>query len=155
MSAVDTEPFPKSALIAAAALIGFTMVATAAGRMVRLSAPPAVADQAGPAATHALQLRFTDEADGSVTVIDSDSNRQVASLAPGTNGFIRGVMRGLARERRGLRIGAEPPFRLAAWPDGRLTLDDTATGRRIDLNAFGTSNRQAFLGLLDAGGPRS
>ena len=30
MSALDTQPFPKGPLIAAAALIGFTLVATAA-----------------------------------------------------------------------------------------------------------------------------
>jgi putative photosynthetic complex assembly protein len=154
MSALDTEPFPTRALVAAAALIGFSMVATAVGRYVRVNTPPPV-EQSAPAPSRAVNLRFIDETDGSVTVRNSDSGVTVANLAPGTNGFIRGVMRGLARERRSRSIGAEPPFRLAAWPDGRLTLDDTATGRRIDLNAFGISNQDAFEKVLDAGSAHS
>ncbi len=149
MSAVNKDPFPKSALIAASALVGFALVATTVGRVARLSAPAPSAEQAEPAPSRSVELRFTDEADGSVTVRESPGGRMVASLAPGTNGFIRGVMRGLARERRGLDIGAGPPFRLSSWPDGRLAIDDTATGRRIELDAFGSTNKTAFLTLLD------
>ena len=69
-------------------------------------------------------------------------------LPPGTNGFIRGVLRGLARDRKLQRIGTEPPFRLTRWVDGRLSLDDPATGRRIELGAFGPTNAAAFAGLL-------
>ena len=65
---------------------------------------------------------------------------------------MRGALRGLARERRLDGAGAESPFRLAAWPGGRLTLEDTATGRVLDLHAYGQTNAEAFARLLTARG---
>jgi putative photosynthetic complex assembly protein len=69
-------------------------------------------------------------------------------VEPGVNSFIRGAVRGLAfgRQRRG--VGAEMPFRLSRWPDGRLTLGDPATGSVLDLDAYGGDNRRAFASLL-------
>jgi putative photosynthetic complex assembly protein len=58
------------------------------------------------------------------------------------------VLRGLARERRQHGIGAEPPFRLTLWANGALSLVDTATGRVIELDGFGQTNRAAFARLL-------
>jgi putative photosynthetic complex assembly protein len=55
------------------------------------------------------------------------------------------------RDRKKLALGPEMPFRLTLWHDGRLVLDDPATGRHVDLRAFGTTNRNAFARLL----PRS
>ncbi len=37
-------------------------------------------------------------------------------------------------------MGAETPFRLTRWSDGRLSLDDPATDRHVDLEAFGPTN---------------
>jgi putative photosynthetic complex assembly protein len=71
-----------------------------------------------------------------------------AVLAPGEDGFIRATLRGLARERRRGDLGAEAPFRLASWPDGGLSLEDTATGRTLDLRAFGPTQAEAFARLL-------
>ena len=68
------------------------------------------------------------------------------------SGFIRGVMRGLARDRRMRGIGEAPPFRLTLWRDGELSLLDEATGRAIELSAFGSTNRAAFAALLPHGG---
>jgi len=73
-------------------------------------------------------------------------------VAPGTNGFLRGTLRGLARERKRQGIGPEAPFRLTAHDDGRLTLADPATGRRVDLESFGPTNAAVFSQLLVAGG---
>jgi putative photosynthetic complex assembly protein len=57
-------------------------------------------------------------------------------------------MRGLARERRMHGIDSTPPFDLTLWKDGELSLTDTVTGRSVELNAFGTTNRATFLDLL-------
>jgi len=146
MSAIDTEPFPRGALIAAAAVIGFSLVATTAVRLERLAAPRVPMLQAAPA--DYVDLRFADQPDGSVSVRDSRTGALIASLAPGTNGFVRGVMRGLAHDRKRRGLDAGPPFRLAESDRSRLTLEDMATGRLVDLEAFGSSNRDAFLKLL-------
>jgi putative photosynthetic complex assembly protein len=47
-------------------------------------------------------------------------------------------------------IGAGPPFVLTQWQDGQLTLRDTATGRTIDLRAFGVAQTTAFATILGA-----
>lgn len=147
MSNIDTEPFPRFALIAAAVLIAGSITAAAAGRYVRLNNPePSVYANATPVA--ARDLTFFDMADGSVEVRDAQDARVLFVAAPGTNGFIRGVMRGMARDRRARGIGQEPGFRLAQWADGRLSLEDLATGRQIELSAFGGTNRAAFAQLL-------
>ncbi len=45
------------------------------------------------------------------------------------------------------------PFHLTRWSDGRLTIDDTATGQLIELEAFGHTNEDAFARLLDLSPP--
>lgn len=93
-------------------------------------------------------LRFADQGDKSIVVTDAVTGRVVVVVPPGTNGFLRGAVRGLVRERKRQDIGAEPPFRVARWADGRLTLEDPATRRVIDLVAFGSINADVFAELL-------
>ena len=105
----------------------------------------------GPAAetgvaTASRDLTFTDNADGSVLV--RDTNGATVDVLTGEQGFIRGTLRGLARNRRAEHVGKEPPFRLTSWSDGRLTLTDVATGRKIELEAFGSENVVVFARLL-------
>lgn len=100
----------------------------------------------------ARELRFLDRSDGAVVILDHPEGDAVAVLDPGTNGFVRGVMRGMARERRSKGVGAEPPYRLARWSDGRVTLEDPRTGRWIELVAFGPDNFRAFAQLLGSDG---
>jgi hypothetical protein len=40
------------------------------------------------------------------------------------------------------------PFRIALETDGRLLLSDPATGRTVDLRAFGPTNLEVFARLL-------
>jgi putative photosynthetic complex assembly protein len=101
---------------------------------------------AQPAATR--DLRFADRADGAVVVTDARTGRQIEVVEPGTEGFVRGAMRGLVRQRRIADIGPDLPFRLSTWHDGRITLQDTATGNTMELHAFGRTNAEAFLRLL-------
>jgi putative photosynthetic complex assembly protein len=95
-------------------------------------------------------LRFSDGDAGRVYVWDADQDVLMGSIAPGQENFIRGVLRSFARERRSLGVGRQEPFRLARHADGRLTIEDTSTGRLIDLRAFGPTNSGAFARLLSA-----
>jgi len=97
-------------------------------------------------------LRFEDRPDGAVLIYDAAENRLTDTLEPGTNGFVRGVLRGLVRERRADKIGPQPPFRLTRWANGRLSLDDPSTGRHVDLEVFGPTNAGAFADILIASG---
>jgi putative photosynthetic complex assembly protein len=149
MSALDTEPFPKFALISASALVGLSLIATTAVRLSRTLAPEAPATSAAASASVAsLDLRFKDQPDGSIRITRASDDGLAGTVHPGEGGFIRGVMRGLARDRISRHIGAEPPFRLSLAQDGDLSLLDTATGRLIDLESFGEGNRASFFDLL-------
>jgi putative photosynthetic complex assembly protein len=147
MPHVSPDRFPRGALIGAGALIGLTLLAAGTARLQAISAPAHPVIEA----LETRDLRFKDQADGSVAIYQAPGDRLVANLAPGTNGFMRALMRGLARERRMQGIGSEPPFRLISRRDGGLTLEDPATGRLVELRAFGPTNADAFARLLTSG----
>jgi putative photosynthetic complex assembly protein len=94
------------------------------------------------------EIRFEDQADGSIRVIDAKLREQIALVAPASNGFLRGAVRGLVRERKLQGLGIEVPFTLIALADGRLVLHDGATGHEIDLASFGSTNAAVFFKLL-------
>jgi hypothetical protein len=105
---------------------------------VFLGGPAQVVEPPRSAPLHSRDLLFAD---------------MPATLAPGTGGFVRGAMRGLARDRRRNGGGGdEAPFRLAAWSDGRFTLEDTVTGHAIDLQAFGRTQAETFANMLNTRG---
>jgi putative photosynthetic complex assembly protein len=146
MSEAIHEPVvPKGGVFAAAALILFALAAVTTVRLTGVGG----AHMTLPAAVESRDLRFEDGEKGSVLVFDARDRQLVDTLAPGSNGFIRVVLRGLARERRLGDIGAQPPFRLTRYAGGQITLTDISTGKQIDLGAFGSSNTEAFARLMD------
>lgn len=103
--------------------------------------PPA----ASPVRTADLVMR--DQPDGSIVVVTA-GGQPVTTIERNTDAFVRVVLSGLVQERR--REGSPTvPFHLTRWSDGRLTIDDTTTGRLIELEAFGKTNEEAFGRLLD------
>jgi putative photosynthetic complex assembly protein len=143
--------FPRAALIGAAALICFSLVTAAVGRLS--GAGVSHVPEANP--VRSIELRFEDRPDGAVAVYEAGQGRTVAVLPPGTNGFVRGVMRGMARERRQHDVGMQAPFRVTSWDNGALSLEDPTTGRRIELEAFGPTNFEVFARLLTDGSASS
>jgi putative photosynthetic complex assembly protein len=99
------------------------------------------------------QLRFEDRSDGSIAVV-SAADGQVVKVIEGEAGFVRGILRAMARERRIKGVDQAIPFDLIARADGRLTLIDPATGNRIDLESFGKDNVIEFAVLLKPQGAR-
>ncbi len=93
-------------------------------------------------------LKFEDGRDGSIVVLDAHTGTVLDTVAPGSNGFLRSTVRGLVRERKRQGLGPEVPFELLGRADGRLTLVDPGTQRRIDLESFGTTNAAVFARLL-------
>jgi len=135
---------PRGILIGAALMIALTIALSGAARLTGIGTTQMPAS----AAVESRSLHFADQRDGSIAVTDAATGRTVAVVSPGTNGFLRGTLRGLARERKRQDIGADPAFRLVRWADGRLTLEDPTTRRVIDLAAFGPTNSGVFADLL-------
>ncbi|GJD80513.1 photosynthetic complex assembly protein PuhC [Methylobacterium gregans] len=136
---------PGPVLLGAGGLLAFALLAVLAGRGPPVAAPPEV--ETPPAA--ALAFRAEDRADGSIALREAGSARVVATIRPGEDGFIRGTLRGLAQARQREGLGPQEPFRLVRYPDGRLVLDDAATGRHVALQAFGPTNAAAFGRILE------
>lgn len=142
----DAHSVPRLPLAGAGALVLLSLAAVA---VLRLTGMPPLTVTPSPV-TSDRQLAFTDAAGGGVDVTDARSGARIAHLAPGSDGFIRATVRTLVRERRARQQGAETPFLLARHADGRLTLADPATGRSVNLEAFGPGNAGAFARLLAA-----
>ncbi|RIV85616.1 photosynthetic complex assembly protein PuhC [Aurantiacibacter zhengii] len=150
----NTVPRPALFLVGGLVFASLTMTAlVTTGWLEREAVPTAVRAEANVAPVTTRHLTFADLADGGVRIAEAGSDNEVALITSDTtgSGFIRGVLRGLARERRMQGIGAAPPFALTLWEDGSLSLTDEATGRIIELGGFGPDNRAAFIALLPEG----
>lgn len=134
---------PRGPLLAGLGLLLFTLAVTDVFGLVG----GADASPSGPP-LRMREFRFEDRADGAIIAREAASGAEVQVFDPGTNGFVRGALRAMSRPRRQAEMGPDVPFRLAVWRDGRVTLEDLATGRVIELNAFGETNKDVFLRLL-------
>ncbi len=135
--------FPRPLVLGLFAAAGLAV--TAAATVHGAGAPPA-----DGTAVATRDLRFEDRADGAVLVFDGSASTPF-QVVTGENGFLRGTLRGMARTRHSEGLGGAAPFRLSAWRDGRLTLDDPATGRHVELEAFGATNAGTFARFLPLG----
>ena len=147
------QTIPPYAVAAAGVLVATTLAMTALvrfGVLDREAVPATVRSAAHVAPAETRELIFADRADGAVVVRDAATGATVEVLIDGIpgNGFVRGVMRGMARERRSHGIGMAPPFELTLWRNNTLTLTDKSTGRSIEMGSFGADNRAAFAALL-------
>lgn len=134
----------RAPLVACGGLVLASVITVAAVRYTGVGAmhvaqAPAVAVR---------EFRFEDRADGSIAVLDAAGAQVIDTVAPGSNGFLRGTMRGLARERMRQGVSRELPFRMIGGADGGLTLEDPGTGRRVDLGSFGPTNAAVFAHLM-------
>jgi putative photosynthetic complex assembly protein len=141
------QTVPRGAIIGAGAVMVLSIVLAVTARRARLAEHTDV--EAPP--IESVEVRFADRSDGSIAVLDAKSGRELTEVAPRSNNFIRGVLRGMFRGRKLESLGHDGTFRLAREADGRLTLEDAQIGRRIDLDSFGPTNSAAFATLLIAG----
>jgi len=141
---VSTSPdsFPKWVLYCAGGIIAFSLISVG---LIRITGNGP--DQRAAAPTVQRSLLFQDQQDHSVLVADGLTGEKLTVLY-GEQGFVRGALRALTRERHARGIGSDKPFDLIARVDGRVTLMDPATGQRIDLESFGPTNTAEFARFL-------
>ncbi len=96
----------------------------------------------------ARDILFSDRVDGGIAIRDASTGQLIGEIPPGEGGFVRGALRGFARERRLQNPGMESPLRLAAVQGGAIVLEDPVSGRWTDLRAFGATNVQSFADIL-------
>jgi putative photosynthetic complex assembly protein len=85
---------------------------------------------------------------GDVTVRD-ESGQPVLVLGTDQGGFVSVIWRGMDRKRMLHGIEGNPPVNLVEYANGRLSLQDPASGWSAELASFGALNEAAFTRLLD------
>lgn len=142
---------PRGPLLGALAVVTVAFGAALAARVTGAGATREGEAAGRPAvAVERRVLRFADAPDGAVLVYDAPTNALAVRLPPGGDGFLRGTLRAMTRERMLARIGHEPPFVLTRWSDGRLTLDDAATRMHVAVTSFGPTQVASFEQLMAA-----
>jgi putative photosynthetic complex assembly protein len=136
------DSFPRLVLYCAASIIAFSLISVG---LIRITGNGP--DQRAAAPTVQRSLVFLDQKDGGVRVADGLTGETLTVLH-GEQGFVRGALRALSRERYSRGIGASQPFDLIARVDGRVTLMDPSTGNRVDLESFGPTNTAEFARFL-------
>jgi putative photosynthetic complex assembly protein len=137
--------FPRAPLIGAALLLATTILAVA---LLRPSGQEASGVFSRVAPVETRLLRFEDRVDGSVAVLDAEAGDVVAVAAPGTNGFLRGMLRGLMRTRKQNDVSLLEPMLLERLDNGTLLLVDDAIHATLDLDAYGHTNADVFKTFL-------
>ena len=139
---IAPDSFPRWILYFSAGIIAFSLISVG---LIRITGNGP--DQLAAAPTVQRSLIFEDQKDGGVRVADGVSG-QTLTVLYGEQGFVRGALRALARERFSRGIGSAQPFDLIARVDGRVTLMDPSTGQRVDLESFGPTNPAEFARFL-------
>ncbi|MDP5023151.1 MAG: photosynthetic complex assembly protein PuhC [Burkholderiaceae bacterium] len=140
--APGADTFPRWVLFCAGGILALSLISVG---LVRLTGNGP--DQLAAAPTAQRSLVFLDSQDGGVRVEDGATG-QMLTVLHGEQGFVRGALRALSRERYARGIGSSQPFDLIARVDGRLTLLDPATGQTVDLESFGPTNAGQFRQFL-------
>lgn len=94
-----------------------------------------------------LELRMVAAGD-TVSVLDNTTGREIDRLVGDQSGFLRTMIRVIRRDLGPIQDINSIPFRIDAWHDHRVTLEDLASGRRVDLRAFGPTNAEVFIRWL-------
>lgn len=145
MSAATSSGMPRHALVGALMLVVGSILLAAFGRGLG-DTPP------GPevAAVASYDVRFIDQADGSLRVTLADG-RPLGTLSAAESGFARGLVRGFARGRRQAGIAADAPFRLTRLVDGRFLMQDPGQTMQVELDVFGSDNAAVLARFWRAG----
>lgn len=137
-------PLPRLVLRAILGLILFSLVAVAIGQFTQRG----LVMTGEATALEQRRLTFTTISDQGTAIHDAETDRLVALIPEGSDGFILGVLRGLERRRAVTRASGPEVYVLTRWDNGRLSLSDPLTDERIDVNGFGRDNLAAFARLL-------
>jgi putative photosynthetic complex assembly protein len=155
MSDFRGQQFPKGALYGAGGMIAITILVVfgvRGGLLPARETAPQLRTEKQVAVLATRDFRFADRKDGALIASDAKTGEIALVLEPGSNsGFIRGVMRGMMRERSLHNADRDGPVTVTQWADGALTLKDPSTGRILELGSFGQTNREAFAQLLEPG----
>jgi putative photosynthetic complex assembly protein len=103
------------------------------------------------AIAQSIDIRFIDQADGTLKIVRARDNAELALLAADGSGFLRGVARSLFRQRLLAKIDRTDIFQVSRRVDGKHFIADPSLGSRMELDGFGPTNTLSVAAVLDAG----
>ena len=125
-------------LVLAVALVGFALPHHGPLLPVRMAPSPLQMQR---------QLRFSIGPDA-VVIADAASGARLGSVPTEKQGFVSGMIHGVAAIRRQNGLDLDAPFTVSLYRDGRLILRDPLTNTAIDLESFGPTNAMSFARFL-------
>jgi putative photosynthetic complex assembly protein len=137
--------FPRVALVVAGVVIALTLGGVGVARWSGFDGRQQDAQTVAQRALH-----FKDQPNGGIAIVDAKSGATI-DTAHGEQGFLRGTLRAVVRERKLRGLVSNEALQLISRADGRLTLLDPATGSRLDLESFGPTNAAVFARWLPSG----
>lgn len=140
---------PRGALVGAAIMVTLTICGAAWARYTGYT----TTNSMDLTVVSTLELRFADREDGAIVIregVPGDGAETLVVLPPGDDGFVRGVLRALARQRQLTEHDQSAPLALTRWSDGRLSIGDPISGSIVWVNAFGPDNAGDFERILEA-----
>lgn len=140
----QADMIPKGLLVAMClfALSGLAIASYASLTGGPRAGVPATAE---PVRERSLILRG--DSAQAVTVLNAADGSLLVDLPRG--GFVTVVQNAVTTARLRYGVDQSLPVRLVEYANGRLVLEDAATGTSIELYAFGSDNKAAFERLFD------
>ena len=103
--------------------------------------------QDGATVVASKRLRFVEQRDGSMDVLDAATGRLAGVVPTVKDGFVPGMLHGMSIIRRHDGVAQNLPYRITEMSDGRVLLIDPPTRSEIDLESFGRGNAASFCSL--------
>lgn len=146
MSRNGPERIPRPLLLSIGGLVLLTLAGVTAMRLAGVE--PSAMPPAEALAEARTRVLLEEDPGGGVTVRDPATGAVVTRLEAGKDGFVRGMLRVLARTRMQHRADPAAPVELVRWPGGHLALLDPETGWRAELIGFGADNLEVFAQVM-------
>lgn len=137
------EGFPAPAIWGVGVVLAATIALSALSVGQRETADETFAQGESPVVQE-MDFTVTDMLDGTIVIASAVDGQVLEVVDRDSNGFLRGGLRGFARERGLHGVGSGEPFRLRLHEDGTLVLVDPTVGQIVALNGFGQDNFHAF-----------
>ena len=141
MTRRDHNMIPRKLVIAVVAL-ALSSLALVSASVLNGRAP---AGQPKPAEILASRTVIM-ESDGTALLVTEPDGTIVVDNDNGA--FVSVVIDGLKRARKVSRVTGNPPVTVTRFANGRLSLDDPASGWSVELNSFGTGNAAYWNWIL-------
>lgn len=100
--------------------------------------------------TGTVEIWIDEQRDGTALVRHAATGKTLEILPADGGGFVRGLVRGMFRQRLLGQQARTLPFQLSQREGPKYFLFDPATGTRMELDGFGPTNTQSIARLYEA-----